>query len=77
MRKVKQIKVSSAFDQEIRNIHRLINEYMQKNNIPQRISIRQTADLLLVENDLVIKPEEIIKTGRKGKRLKFRGEIRL
>ena len=76
MVKSKIIKVSSGFDQEIRRINRQLNDYIMNQGILRQITLKETIDMVF-PNNIMIKPEDIISKRRKGKFIKFSGEMEL
>ncbi len=73
----KTLRVSNLFHDEISRMAREMNLFLEENNVPKQVSLKDTADLIFVHSDISLFPTEVIKRGRKGKRLLFQGEIRL
>lgn len=71
------IRVSDEFEQFIRDINKNMNVFLLEQGVPKKISLPKTTDMLFIDRAVFFSPEEVIKNGCKGKRLLFKGEIRL
>lgn len=71
---------SPLFYQQMCGLRDMINHDFKNKGIPKKISLAETADLfgdLLLKGVSGLEILEFIQTGRKGKRIKFQGELRL
>lgn len=73
----KIIKVSSEFDYRLEEMTLNMNNFLQSKGQKERVYKTDMSDIYAKNVMVNIMPEDLIPTGRKGKRLKFNGEINI